>query len=186
MSVLVATDIAARGIDVHDVSLVVHVDPPAEHKAYLHRAGRTARAGEAGTVVTLVMNPQRDEVDKLITKAGVEAERIDMSTDNSPAYNRKLALITGAQAPTGIALPEPGQQQKKQPAKSQKSNSRGGGGRNSSARGGSSRGGSSRGDSSRGDSSRGNSSRGKGGQGNRGASASNKPSRTSNSRRRSR
>ena len=50
--VLVATDIAARGIDIDDVSLVVHVDPPAEHKAYLHRAGRTARAGTTGTVVT--------------------------------------------------------------------------------------------------------------------------------------
>ncbi|MFH0410609.1 DEAD/DEAH box helicase [Corynebacterium sp. L4756] len=120
VSVLVATDIAARGIDVHDVSLVVHVDPPAEHKAYLHRAGRTARAGEAGTVVTLVMNPQRDEVDKLIEKAGVDAQRIDISNDNNPATNRTLAAITGAQAPTGVALPEPGQQQKKKaPAKNQ-------------------------------------------------------------------
>lgn len=120
VSVLVATDIAARGIDVHDVSLVVHVDPPAEHKAYLHRAGRTARAGEAGTVVTLVMNPQRDEVNKLIEKAGVDAQRIDISNDNNPATNRTLAAITGAQAPTGVALPEPGQQQKKKaPAKNQ-------------------------------------------------------------------
>src|SRR5690625_6239375 len=66
VSVLAASDIAARGIDVHDVSLVAHVDPPAEHKAYLHRAGRTARAGEAGSVVTVVMNEQRDEVAKLI------------------------------------------------------------------------------------------------------------------------
>ena len=53
--VMVATDIAARGIDVSDVELVVHVDPPTEHKAYLHRSGRTARAGAAGTVVTLVL-----------------------------------------------------------------------------------------------------------------------------------
>src|SRR5699024_2210168 len=105
------TDIAARGIDVHDVSLVVHVDPPAEHKAYLHRAGRTARAGEVGSVVTLVMNEQRDEVAKLIDKAGVDAETIDISTDSSPAHNRTLATITGAQSPTGVALPEPGQQQ---------------------------------------------------------------------------
>ena len=51
---LVATDIAARGIHVDDVALVVHADPPVEHKAYLHRSGRTARAGAAGTVVTLM------------------------------------------------------------------------------------------------------------------------------------
>src|SRR5690625_5477560 len=55
------------------------VDPPAEHKAYLHRAGRTARAGESGTVVTLVMNEQRDEVAKLIDKAGVDAQTVDIS-----------------------------------------------------------------------------------------------------------
>lgn len=64
--VLVATDIAARGIDIDDVSLVVHVDPPAEHKAYLHRAGRTARAGTSGTVVTLVMDDQRKEVESTL------------------------------------------------------------------------------------------------------------------------
>ena len=55
---LVATDIAARGIHVDDVALVVHADPPAEHKAYLHRSGRTARAGAAGTVVTLMTDQQ--------------------------------------------------------------------------------------------------------------------------------
>ena len=60
--VMVATDIAARGIDVSDVELVVHVDPPAEHKAYLHRSDRTARAGAAGTVVTLVLPEQRGDV----------------------------------------------------------------------------------------------------------------------------
>src|SRR5699024_11308206 len=56
VSVLVATDIAARRIDVHDVSLVVHVNPPAEHKCYLHRAEFSARTGEAATVVTLVIH----------------------------------------------------------------------------------------------------------------------------------
>ena len=56
--VLVATDIAARGIHVDDVALVVHVDPPAEHKAYLHRSGRTARAGAVGTVVTVATREQ--------------------------------------------------------------------------------------------------------------------------------
>ena len=76
--VMVATDIAARGIDVSDVELVVHVDPPAEHKAYLHRSGRTARAGAAGTVVTLVLPEQKEDVRALLRKAGIRAgiERI--------------------------------------------------------------------------------------------------------------
>ncbi len=68
---LVATDIAARGIHVDDVSLVVHADPPAEHKAYLHRSGRTARAGAAGTVVTLMTSEQRNDVRALTRAAGI-------------------------------------------------------------------------------------------------------------------
>ncbi|HWJ67887.1 MAG TPA: DEAD/DEAH box helicase [Nocardioides sp.] len=68
---LVATDIAARGIHVDDVSLVVHADPPAEHKAYLHRSGRTARAGAAGTVVTLMTSEQRGDVRALTRAAGI-------------------------------------------------------------------------------------------------------------------
>jgi len=67
--VLVATDIAARGIHVDDVELVVHVDPPAEHKAYLHRSGRTARAGAAGVVVTVATPEQRRDVDTLMRQA---------------------------------------------------------------------------------------------------------------------
>lgn len=109
--VLVATDIAARGIDIHDVSLVVHVDPPAEHKAYLHRAGRTARGGAAGTVVTLVMDEQRDEVAKLIKNAGVKAAIIDLTSSPDPSRSPELGRITGAKDPSGIALPLPGQQQ---------------------------------------------------------------------------
>jgi superfamily II DNA/RNA helicase len=69
---LVATDIAARGIHVDDVSLVVHADPPVEHKAYLHRSGRTARAGAAGTVVTLMLDAQVSDVRDLTRKAGVK------------------------------------------------------------------------------------------------------------------
>lgn len=68
---LVATDIAARGIHVDDVALVVHADPPTEHKAYLHRSGRTARAGAAGTVVTLMTDAQRRDVSDLMRKAGI-------------------------------------------------------------------------------------------------------------------
>ncbi|MGH6654416.1 MAG: DEAD/DEAH box helicase [Actinocrinis sp.] len=68
---LVATDIAARGIHVDDVTLVVHADPPVEHKAYLHRSGRTARAGASGTVITLMTDAQRSEVRDLTRKAGI-------------------------------------------------------------------------------------------------------------------
>ncbi|MBU2693620.1 DEAD/DEAH box helicase [Pimelobacter sp. 30-1] len=69
---LVATDIAARGIHVDDVALVVHADPPAEHKAYLHRSGRTARAGAAGTVITLMTSEQRRDVSDLTRAAGIK------------------------------------------------------------------------------------------------------------------
>ena len=70
--VLVATDVAARGVHVDDVELVVHVDPPTEHKAYLHRSGRTARAGSSGTVVTITLPEQKSEVQKLMRAAGVD------------------------------------------------------------------------------------------------------------------
>ena len=70
-SALVATDIAARGIHVDDVTLVVHADPPAEHKAYLHRSGRTARAGNAGTVVTIMTSEQVRDVRQLTRAAGI-------------------------------------------------------------------------------------------------------------------
>nr|WP_203929714.1 DEAD/DEAH box helicase [Virgisporangium ochraceum] len=68
---LVATDIAARGIHVDDVTLVIHADPPAEHKAYLHRSGRTARAGASGTVVTLMTDAQLADVADLARRAGI-------------------------------------------------------------------------------------------------------------------
>jgi superfamily II DNA/RNA helicase len=70
---LVATDIAARGIHVDDVDLVIHADPPIEHKAYTHRSGRTARAGAAGEVVTIATPDQVAEVKALLRKAGVTA-----------------------------------------------------------------------------------------------------------------
>ncbi len=72
LRVLVATDIAARGIHVDDVTLVVHVDPPTEHKAYLHRSGRTARAGSEGTVVTVTTRDQTHDVRSLMRKAEIK------------------------------------------------------------------------------------------------------------------
>ena len=80
-STLVATDIAARGIHVDDVALVVHADPPVEHKAYLHRSGRTARAGADGTVITLMTDEQVRDVRALTKAAGISpvTTRIDGS-----------------------------------------------------------------------------------------------------------
>jgi superfamily II DNA/RNA helicase len=68
---LVATDIASRGIHVDDVNLVIHADPPLDHKAYLHRSGRTARAGASGTVVTLITDDQVGDVRDLTRSAGI-------------------------------------------------------------------------------------------------------------------
>ncbi|MDE8587241.1 DEAD/DEAH box helicase [Arthrobacter sp. NQ4] len=81
--VLVATDVAARGVHVDDVELVIHVDPPTEHKAYLHRSGRTARAGSDGTVVTLTLPEQQSDVKKLMKAAGVDVN-FERVTANSP------------------------------------------------------------------------------------------------------
>ncbi|WP_090712507.1 DEAD/DEAH box helicase [Mycetocola miduiensis] len=69
--VLVATDVAARGVHVDDVELVIHVDPPMEHKAYLHRSGRTARAGSAGDVVTICLPTQKKDLAQLLKKAAI-------------------------------------------------------------------------------------------------------------------
>lgn len=92
--VLVATDVAARGVHVDGIELVVHVDPPAEHKAYLHRSGRTARAGSAGDVVTLVLPEQRRDTQQLLRKAGIRVEAQAVNAVSEPV----VALI-GAAAP---------------------------------------------------------------------------------------
>jgi superfamily II DNA/RNA helicase len=88
---LVATDVAARGIHVDDVGLVLQVDPPSGGKEYLHRAGRTARAGGAGQVVTLVLPHQRREVGRLLTGAGVRGIELPATPGNA-----RLATVTGA------------------------------------------------------------------------------------------
>jgi superfamily II DNA/RNA helicase len=82
-TVLVATDVAARGIHVDDVDVVVHFDPPEDHKSYLHRSGRTARAGSAGIVVTLVLWDQELEVRRLQKRIGV-VQPIESIFSNDP------------------------------------------------------------------------------------------------------
>ena len=105
--VMVATDIAARGIDVSGVELVVHVDPPAEHKAYLHRSGRTARAGAAGSVVTLVLPEQKHDVQVLLKKARIRAdiERIRPDDDAVAALVGRVAdAVAIEDMPEGVAV----------------------------------------------------------------------------------
>ncbi|WP_448618118.1 DEAD/DEAH box helicase [Geodermatophilus sp. URMC 65] len=100
--VLVATDIAARGIHVDDVELVVHVDPPAEHKAYLHRSGRTARAGAGGTVVTVSTPDQAGEVRTLARQAGITPT---VSAVRPGAA--QISALTGPAAPHVEPAPAP-------------------------------------------------------------------------------
>jgi superfamily II DNA/RNA helicase len=99
VNVLVATNVAARGIHVDNLDLVVNVDPPADHKDYLHRGGRTARAGESGTVVTLVLPSQRREMDRLMADAGITPRIAKVRSGEA-----ELTRITGAQAPSGVPV----------------------------------------------------------------------------------
>ena len=100
MPVLVATDVAARGIHVDDVGLVLQVDPPRDHKDYLHRAGRTARAGEEGAVVTLALPHQKKMMTRLLESAGVDAE--PQRTHPGDA----AVIAVGGSAPSGTAVSE--------------------------------------------------------------------------------
>ncbi len=98
LPVLVATDVAARGIHVDDVSVVLQADPPADHKDYLHRAGRTARAGDRGTVITLALPHQRRTMERLAKEAGVEA----VPTRTAPGD--EVLVATGASTPSGVPV----------------------------------------------------------------------------------
>jgi superfamily II DNA/RNA helicase len=102
--VLVATDVAARGIHVDDVGLVVQADPAADHKDYLHRAGRTARAGGKGAVVTLVLPHQRRGMVRLAESAGVEAAPV-----KARPGDELVTGLTGGNKPSGypVKLPAP-------------------------------------------------------------------------------
>ncbi|MFF8289941.1 DEAD/DEAH box helicase [Streptomyces sp. NPDC016309] len=99
VTVLVATNVAARGIHVDNLDLVVNVDPPTDHKDYLHRGGRTARAGESGSVVTLVLPNQRRTVTRLMADAGITPRTTTVRSGEA-----ELSRITGAQAPTGVPV----------------------------------------------------------------------------------
>ncbi|MBM7168431.1 DEAD/DEAH box helicase [Streptomyces sp. G44] len=99
VTVLVATNVAARGIHVDNLDLVVNVDPPTDHKDYLHRGGRTARAGESGSVVTLVTPNQRRGMVRLMSDAGISPQ----VTQVRPG-EEALSRITGAQAPSGVPV----------------------------------------------------------------------------------
>jgi superfamily II DNA/RNA helicase len=82
LPVLVATDVAARGLHIDDVDIVVHYDPPSDHKAYLHRSGRTARAGESGLVVTLVLWNEELEVKRMLPRLGVQQPLVEVFSND--------------------------------------------------------------------------------------------------------
>ncbi|MFE1840141.1 DEAD/DEAH box helicase [Streptomyces sviceus] len=100
VNALVATDVAARGIHVDGIDLVLNVDPAGDHKDYLHRAGRTARAGRTGTVVSLSLPHQRRQIFRLMEDAGVDAGRHIINSGT--AFEPEVAEITGARSMTEV------------------------------------------------------------------------------------
>ncbi|MFJ4005159.1 DEAD/DEAH box helicase [Streptomyces sp. NPDC090023] len=126
ITALVATNVAARGIHIDDLDLVVNVDPPTDHKDYLHRGGRTARAGGSGSVVTLVLPEQKREMNQLMSAAGISPKTARV-TSSAP----ELAAITGAREPSGVAVviatPEPTPPKASRPARRSGSGAEGAG-----------------------------------------------------------
>ena len=110
--VLVATDIAARGVHVDAVELVVHVDPPMEHKAYLHRSGRTARAGNSGDVVTVVLPDQRKDTQVLMRRAGINVCPQQVAAHSAPV-TALVGDVAPHQAPAVPAAPSPNRREAK-------------------------------------------------------------------------
>jgi superfamily II DNA/RNA helicase len=102
VTALIATNVAARGIHVEGLDLVVNIDPPADHKDYLHRGGRTARAGESGTVVTLVLPTQRREMTRMMSAASITPHIAHVQSGDA-----ELTRITGARVPTGVPVTVP-------------------------------------------------------------------------------
>ena len=108
VTTLVATDIAARGIHVDDVSLVIHADPPADHKAYLHRSGRTARAGKAGTVITFMTGDQKREVADLTRAAGIHPTITRLASADHPILVELAPGVrTKSERPPVVEVPAP-------------------------------------------------------------------------------
>ena len=139
--VLVATDIAARGIHVDDIGLVVHVDPPADHKTYLHRSGRTARAGSGGTVITLATPDQHGSVRGMSKRAGINPTRTNVSEGHAV-----IEELRGPRAPhvepvvthSGPAQPgggKPARDRSRRPQQRHGAHSGRGGGRSGRGRG---------------------------------------------------
>ena len=126
---LVATDIAARGIHVDDVALVVHADPPVEHKAYLHRSGRTARAGARGTVITLMTDEQVRDVRDLTRAAGIKPTTTKIHGASHPLLT-ELAPGDRVLVPGGLVVEAPAQSGGRAPRS--EGSGRPGGGRNRS------------------------------------------------------
>ncbi|MFE2282857.1 DEAD/DEAH box helicase [Streptomyces sp. NPDC059443] len=100
VNALVATDVAARGIHVDGIDLVLNVDPAGDHKDYLHRSGRTARAGKSGVVVSLALPHQRRQIFRLMEDAGVDATR--HIVQGVGAFDPEVAEITGARSLTEV------------------------------------------------------------------------------------
>ena len=168
--VLVATDVAARGVHVDDVELVIHVDPPTEHKAYLHRSGRTARAGAEGSVVTIVLPGQEKDLKDLLRKAAITVTPVKV-TATSPevlelvgevaAYVKPVPRVEQPQRGQGGGRSQGANAQRKRAAREGQGAAHGGGqgGRGRGGQGGSGRGGA------------GQAGQGQGGQGGQGRSA---------------
>ncbi|MFB7516119.1 DEAD/DEAH box helicase [Streptomyces sp. NPDC056144] len=99
VTTLVATNVAARGIHVDDLDMVVNVDPPMDHKDYLHRGGRTARAGESGSVFTLVLPEQKRDMGRLMSNAGISPRTAQIRSSD-----QELTDLTGAREPSGVPV----------------------------------------------------------------------------------
>ena len=131
--VLVATDVAARGIHVDEVGVVLQVDPPADHKDYLHRSGRTARAGEKGTVVTLALPHQRRSMQRILDDAGVDTRLVKARPGDD------VIVAAGGSTPEGRSISDEDLRRILTPPRSDRGRGRGGydrGGRGRGGRGG--------------------------------------------------
>ncbi|MEU8775402.1 DEAD/DEAH box helicase [Streptomyces sp. NPDC048606] len=184
VTALIATNVAARGIHIDDLDLVVNIDPPTDHKDYLHRGGRTARAGESGSVVTLVLPDQKRDMTRLMSDAGITPRTAQIKSSDE-----ELARLTGAKEPSGIPVvlevPQATPPKPRSGSGSGSSRRRSGGPRTGSATGSapagggrSRRSGSAAGGSGQGAGSQGQARRGQGGQGGSAAGSAGQGRRT--------